>query len=242
MAPSNWDNHIKESLEKRQLQPSQDAWSKLQNRLESEEKRKSNKSFWWLGLAASIVGVVFISTLFFNKNEVPTNKMVETPRTTIEAENNTKQPNVISEKSIEIVEQIKEQPKQNQPIHSDKIQDQQPKQNQPISSAKIQDKQPKQELANSFEDEKLKEVVAQIQELKNANDVVTEDEIDALLKEAEKAIFKEKIKSANTQTVDADALLQDVEADLQQSFRAKVFEALKSSYETVKTAVAERNN
>ena len=68
MAPSNWDNHIKESLEKRQLQPSQDAWSKLQSRLESEEKRKSNKTFWWLGLAASIVGIVFISTLFFNKN------------------------------------------------------------------------------------------------------------------------------------------------------------------------------
>ena len=84
--------------------------------------------------------------------------------------------------------------------------------------------------------------MAQIQELKNANDVVTEDEIDALLNEAEKAIFKEKIKSANTQTVDADALLQDVEADLQQSFRDRVFEALKTSYETVKTAVAERNN
>ena len=62
------------------------------------------------------------------------------------------------------------------------------------------------------------------------------------MKDAEKAIFKEKIKNTNTQTFDADALLQDVEADLQQSFRAKVFEALKSSYETVKTAVAERNN
>src|SRR5690606_7121778 len=97
MAPSNWDNHIKETLEKRQLQPSQDAWSKLQNRLESEEKRKSNKTFWWLGLAASIVGIVFISTLFFNKNEQPTNKMVVTPKTTIEAENNTKITEFITE-------------------------------------------------------------------------------------------------------------------------------------------------
>jgi hypothetical protein len=238
MAPSNWDNHIKESLEKRQLQPSQDAWSKLQSRLESEEKRKSNKTFWWLGLAASIVGIVFISTLFFNKNEQPTNNIVVTPKTVIEAENNTKQPDIINEQPIEIVEQIKEQPKQNQPIPSDKIQDKQ----QLVETTNIELEKPKEDIINTFEDEKLKEVVAKIQDLKNANDVVTEDEIDALLKDAEKAIFKEKIKNTNTQTFDADALLQDVEADLQQSFRAKVFEALKSSYETVKTAVAERNN
>ena len=238
MAPSNWDNHIKESLEKRQLQPSQDAWSKLQSRLESEEKRKSNKTFWWLGLAASIVGIVFISTLFFNKNEQPTNNIVVTPKTVIEAENNTKQPDIINEQPIEIVEQIKEQPKQNQPIPSDKIQDKQ----QLVETTNIELEKPKEDIINTFEDEKLKEVVAKIQDLKNANDVVTEDEIDALLKDAEKAIFKEKIKNTNTKTFDADALLQDVEADLQQSFRAKVFEALKSSYETVKTAVAERNN
>jgi hypothetical protein len=238
MAPSNWDNHIKESLEKRQLQPSQDAWNKLQSRLESEEKKKSNKTFWWLGLAASIVGIVFISTLFFNKNEQPTNTIVETPKPVIEAEKSSKPSDIISDETTEIVEQSKEQPKPNQPMHSAKIQDKQ----QLVETKNIELEKPKQELANSFEDEKLKEVVAQIQDLKNANDVVTEDEIDALLKDAEKAIFKEKIKSANTQTVDADALLQDVEADLQQSFRDRVFEALKTSYETVKTAVAERNN
>lgn len=238
MAPSNWDNHIKENLEKRQLQPSPGAWSKLQSRLESEEKKTSNKTFWWLGLAASIVGIVFISTLFFNKNEQPKNNVVEMPKPVIETENNTKQPEVISEQGIEIVDQTKEQPKQNQQIPSAKIQDQK----QLVETANIELEKPKQDIIKTFEDEKLKEVVAQIQDLKNANDVVTEDEIDALLKEAEKAIFKEKIKQANTQTVDADALLQDVEADLQQSFRDRVFEALKSSYETVKTAVADRNN
>lgn len=238
MAPSNWDNHIKESLEKRQLQPSPEAWSKLQSRLESEEKRKSNKSFWWLGLAASIIGIVFISTVFFNKNEQPTNNVVETLKPVIEAEKNIKQPEVITEQPIEIVEQSKEQPKKNQTIHSSQI-----KNNQNIVETKTNESEIlKQQPINSFEDEKLKEVVAQIQELKNTNEAVTEDDIDALLKEAEQAIFKEKIKRANTLTVDADALLQDVEADLQQSFRDRVFEALKSSYETVRTAVADRNN
>ena len=63
-----------------------------------------------------------------------------------------------------------------------------------------------------------------------------------LLKEAEREIFKDKLKNENTRTVNANDLLQDVEADLEQSFRAKVFETLKSSYDSVKTAVANRNN
>ena len=176
--------------------------------------------------------------MFFNKNEQPTNTIVETAKPVIEAEKSSKPSDIISDETTEIVEQSKEQPNQNQPIHSSQV-----KNNHDIVDTKaIELEQPKQDIINTFEDEKLKEVVAQIQELKNTNEAVTEDEIDALLKEAEKAIFKEKIKSANTQTVDADALLQDVEADLQQSFRDRVFEALKTSYETVKTAVAERNN
>src|SRR5690606_112200 len=108
MAPSNWDNHIKESLEKRQLQPSPDAWDKLSGKLDIQAKRVTVNRFWWIGLAASIVGIVFISTLFFNKNEQPTNKIVETPKPVIETENNSKQPETISEQVIEIVEQTKE--------------------------------------------------------------------------------------------------------------------------------------
>lgn len=234
MAPSNWDNHIKESLEKRQLQPSPDAWDKLSGKLNIQAKRVTVNRFWWIGLAASIVGIVFISSLFFNKNEQSTNTVADTPKTKIEVENDAQPLNG----NIENIEPIKELSKKSQPVISNETQN-----NRGIVETKtIEAESPKQELVNSFEAKKLKEVLAQIQELKNANDVVTEDEIDALLKEAEKAIFKEKIKQANTQTVDADALLQDVEADLQQSFRDKVFEALKTSYETVKTAVAERNN
>lgn len=240
MAPSNWDNHIKESLEKRQLQPSQDAWSKLQSRLESEEKKKKRTVFWWIGMAASIVGIVFISTLFFNKNEQTVNKIVDAPKANVEKIQDIK-PVIANETVVsrdEIIETPKpETEKQIQIINVSKA-----------SKEKIAvvetNKIPLEKVdgINDLENQKLKEVVAQIQELKNTNDVVTEDEIDALLKEAEKAIFKEKLKVTNTQTVDADALLQDVEADLQQSFRDRVFEALKTSYETVKTAVAERNN
>ena len=109
MAPSNWDNHIKESLEKRQLQPSQDAWSKLQSRLESEEKKKKRTVFWWIGMAASIVGIVFISTLFFNKNEQTVNKIVDAPTANVEKIQDIKP--VIANETVVSRDEIIETPK-----------------------------------------------------------------------------------------------------------------------------------
>ena len=93
-----------------------------------------------------------------------------------------------------------------------------------------------------LEDLRVKQEVDKIQELKNEGELVTDDYIEALLKQGQKEITLQKIYKELTKTVDADALLQDVETDIQQSFRNKVFEALKTSYNTVKTAVAERNN
>ena len=95
---------------------------------------------------------------------------------------------------------------------------------------------------SDFEQAKLNDVVAEINRLNAENHGVSETEIDSLLKQAEREIFTNRIYNENTKTVDASALLQDVEADLEQSFRSRVFEALKSGYVTVKTAVAERNN
>ncbi|MCB0445367.1 MAG: hypothetical protein KDC68_06915, partial [Gelidibacter sp.] len=71
---------------------------------------------------------------------------------------------------------------------------------------------------------------------------ISDEAIDALLNQAQKEITLQKLYNEDVKTVDANALLQDVETDLQQSFRDKVFEALQTSYDKVKTAVAQRNN
>jgi len=79
--------------------------------------------------------------------------------------------------------------------------------------------------------------------MKAKNIDVTDADIDVLLKEAQKEIIRNRIYNKTTSVVDANALFQDVEAELNQSsFRNKVFEALKSSYNSVKTAVAHRND
>src|SRR5690606_39027733 len=88
----------------------------------------------------------------------------------------------------------------------------------------------------TFEEQKIQEVVSEIQQLKENNSNVSNSEIDALLLEAQKEINLNKLYN-NKGLVDATMLLQEVEADLDQSFRSKVFEALKDSYGTVKSAV-----
>ena len=94
----------------------------------------------------------------------------------------------------------------------------------------------------TFEDSKALEVVNQIKKLKIENGTVSDAEIENLLKQAHKDIVRAQLYNKATRTVDADALLQDVEDDLEQSFRDKVFDGLKSGFRTIKTAVAERNN
>ena len=100
----------------------------------------------------------------------------------------------------------------------------------------------KPESVLNYEDIKLQEVVTQIQELKKANNQVSDAEINALLARAQKDITLHNLYNENTKNVDANSLLQDVEADLEQSFRERAYKAIKSGYNFVKTTVAERNN
>ena len=86
----------------------------------------------------------------------------------------------------------------------------------------------------------MDEVVAKVQELKNNNTTITEKEIDALMANAQREIKTERILSGYK--VDAAALLNDVEMELERSFRDKVFEALGDGFQIIRTAVVERNN
>jgi len=58
MAPIKFEDKLKDKLESRSLQPSEDAWNTLANKLDKEEEKNNNTRFWWLGIAASIIGVI----------------------------------------------------------------------------------------------------------------------------------------------------------------------------------------
>jgi len=69
MAPIKLEKDIKNKLEQRKLQPSAVAWESLQERLDANQNKKNNKGYWWFAIAASFVGILIISSIFFNKNQ-----------------------------------------------------------------------------------------------------------------------------------------------------------------------------
>lgn len=234
MAPNKFEKYIKDKLNNRTLQPSPDAWNTLSKRLDNETRK--NKSYWWLGLAASIVGVLLVTTLFNNKDAgVESNPVIVNnpqPIKEVFQESVETQDLIKNEKPI-IIERniIKEEVLVANKSDTQNIE----LENETIKSTEVAVK----EL--TFEEQKIQDVAAQIQLLKDNNESVSDSEIDALLLKAQKEINLNQLYN-NKGLVDAKSLLQDVEADIDQSFRSKVFEALKDSFGTVKSAVANRNN
>lgn len=260
MAPIKQEEQIKDKLEKRSLQPSPESWATLANRLDVEQKIKNNSMFWWFGIAASIIGIVFVSAIYFNNNSVENNTtiIVETnDNVTRQNENQQIKVSIKDEEvAVEDVNPIKNDSNESKPTSTTKTIVSE--ENQTLNTlfhheVVVQNENAPSQLpldkvtdiktsTFSFEEQKIQDVVAQINNLKSTGNAVTDAEIDSLLKKAQKEILSNRLYNEKTRTVDANALLQDVEEDLQQSFRSKVFEALQSGYESVRTAVAERNN
>ena len=264
MAPIKFEEQLKEKLEQRNIQPSLDAWNKLSDRLDEEGDKQNNKGFWWLGIAATIVGVLLALTFVFKTNtEIVEPTIVDTKPETIIDTNPLQTQDVIKVNKAVAVEQKEEVSEEKQQLNKNQITKTPLKSviketqnllipkniNEAVANVDIDEEsneantslETKLEILD-FEAQKVQDVVAQIENLQKENKGVSAEDIDALLEAAQKEITMKKLYDDVTKTVDAEALLRSVEDDLEQSFRDKVFMAIKSGYETVKTAVAERNN
>lgn len=250
-----WENNIKETLEKRRVEPSAKSWDTLADRLDASDKNKNTKPFWWMGIAASLVGVLLLANVFFKDATVDAEKPVK-----IASE---KPINKERTSKILPIEPLTQQHVANGDVENRKaidknfnheITEHKPESELSIALSPSIERTENTERAElselvenssqkqSFEDKKVSEIVAHINEIKSQGQTVTDADIDALLLKAQTEIALHAVLKESVLTVDAHSLLQEVEEEIQQSFRNKIFEALKYSYETVKTAVAKRND
>jgi len=93
-----------------------------------------------------------------------------------------------------------------------------------------------------FVKNKVEAVVAEVRQMEELNNTVTAAEIDDLLSKAQRDIATNRLLASSNKKIDPSALLQDIESEMERSFRDKVFEALGEGYNKVRTAVVERNN
>ncbi len=251
MAPIKFEENIKDKLEKRTIEPSDLAWNKLSDKLDAQKGRSNNRKYWWLGIAASIVGVFLVSTLFFNKSEEETVQqiIVETPineiikaqeKLPIEnavVENEESSKNEESKRQKEaVINTVKKEGKRKTFTKTNKSI--KPK-TEIVANKVLEEEVIRNEDLSTINNQ---EIIAQIPELEKDKVLVTDAEIELLLQGAQKDLVTNKIKTESAKTVDANLLLQDVETDLEKSFRDKVFNTIITGYNTVKTAVVERND
>lgn len=252
MAPIKFEEHIKDTLEERSIMPSAGAWNKLETRLGEPAKSSKNKPIIWLGVAASIVGVLLVVSQFFNQNKPETRSptIVVTPKVVkqdesiteivVETESENKEvENLSQQDSKKQLKNIIVKPDINEVAFSKEAVVDNGNQSAEIKNKLVEPAQ----TDLSFEDQKIQEVVAQVQHLKDENKSVTDAEINALLEQAQNEIrLQKQIYNHTTGIVDAKSLLEEVEQELDESFRDKAFKALKENFNFIKTAVATRNN
>ncbi|MBZ9629316.1 hypothetical protein LB465_00895 [Salegentibacter sp. LM13S] len=253
MELNKFEENAREKLGKRQIKPSTGTWGKLDAKLNAEENKTSQTP--WKYIAAAVAILLIAGTFMWNNDlsespqvvEEPVNEMIEglEAKQEFSQENNTQIASDESEKEEEISaennlkneiatmpetsakEEIAEAPISEENKYEEAIALETISLEPPISEEK---------LIQS----KLEEVIAAAAK----NDEISEDEVDALLVQAASEISRERNNSQfynlNTE-ISANALLAEVEDEIYQSFKAKIFEVLKEGYLKAKTAVANRN-
>jgi len=262
MAPIKFENNIKEKLEERRLTPSDRTWAALQDKLDANTSKRSKKPFWWMGLAASFIGIILISTLFFDKEEVvntptevvnedvvdPVKINVIKPIETITNQNkevlaNTTKTEKLIDKENSIVN--KKITKKQLNVKQNQIALEALKNENTVVAKEEVGEDVKKEITEklSLEEQRIDAIVAAINKLdKSGNSLALDSEVDALLQEAQQEIAFNKLYKQAIKTVDANGLLLEVEEDLQQSFRNKVFKKLLEGVNNARTVYANRNN
>ncbi|VXB15523.1 hypothetical protein [Maribacter litoralis] len=248
METDKFEKHIKAKFQEREILPSENAWAKIASELKDDDAKKK-PVYLWMGIAASIVVLLGVALFYFNGSAVSN----ELPTEIVDTEKENKLDDVIIKESLpfkseeEVVEVSSESKtsvekvKVEEPIVP-KIQESK------VLDDKIEvavNQVPTNEtieilVPDEIIDSKVAAIMAQVNVLEQ-NSTVTDAEVDSLLKRAQDEILREKIFNKN-KSVDAMALLTEVEDELDQSFRDQIFDSLKAGFIKVRTAVADRNN
>ncbi|MBC5835324.1 hypothetical protein G6N05_06045 [Flavobacterium sp. F372] len=97
MEPNNFDNNIQQKFNSREIEPSAQAWDRLDAMLTVAEEKKQPKNYFWLKIAASFLLFTGMGYVFFQQNQKsetlqPTNEVViskETPTNEVENSDDT---------------------------------------------------------------------------------------------------------------------------------------------------------
>ena len=244
MGRNKFEDQLKEQLQQREIAPSEMAWERISGELDMAKKPKATK-YYWYAIAAGFIGVALISVLYITGVGISVNSI---QHTNVKVNSNKVNPipeinkDLIRKKDTPVMDGIAEDDESTQ---NDITRSASKINNNAFASTKTKENKVEKipiylYTSNERIDAKIAEIVTQVSVLENGNYTVTEAEIDSLLREAQRQILNERIFKKDD-SVDAMALLADVEDELDKSFRDQIFNALKDGFVKVRTVVADRD-
>ena len=236
MEPNNLDKDFREKLNQRKIEPSEKAWDRLDAMLSVAEEKKTKKDRKWLYIAASIVGFLLLGTFFFNSKK----DLQTAPKNAVVVEENTgkdsrSEPTLNAVNPVETEVAVSEQTATDHPEKEEKSHH--PKLNKSIKNEKTQIAESSVIIKNNLEKQSIKVKTSVAENPKK-------ETAEQLLQSAEKTVVAENLVKPATKAkvkINANDLLNQVDGELELSFREKVITSVNKNYQTVKVAIANRN-
>ncbi len=240
MEPVKFEEQAKKQLQKREITPSAGSWKKLEQRLEAEEEQKKF-NFWWIGAVAAVAVVFFVLGTFFGGDQTmqQTPAVVETASEEIQDELPQEKGNAQKEEIQLASEEVTQEQEEVQKLNRKQQLPQQRTQKALAVVSEKPEKQAPSEEASEIAFLEPQKVQEQTSEEKKTPSEVSDAEVEALLMLASAEIEADPVYAEKT--VSPNELLNEVENELEETFRDKVFEVIKDGLVKAKTAVANRN-
>lgn len=248
MGINRFEDKIKE-LQAREIAPTSGSWDKLSASLDAKQEKKKPLIFW-MGIAATIIGGILILSLVFN-NTTPSNspEIVDVPKEKVNSDKDMELPSkeIFTDKQEVAEVAISENIEELVPENNERTSSIKNREKIVVLNNKALHKSQKVNIAVTSNNDKILELSINdalanvLAKTKNVA-TVTDAEVNELLAEAASKISQERYKTDYAVgKVNAEDLLQDVEFEMDNSFRDRIFEILKEGYSRARTAVANRN-
>ena len=225
MEPNKIDNQIREKLNAREIQPSAQAWDRLDAMLAVSEEKKSKKGYGWFFVAASTILFFGLGVFLFNSSETTEINNSTPIVTTINEEIDSAETNKINEISIENVKPVLVQNE--------------------VNYSKTQKNKKSKETNELIKPENdLEEKITPNSQLQTPNSYkyVSPENLLAEVQTGEKVITSDKkIRPKAKMKVDANSLLTNVEKELDENHRETTLDKLNRKFKDAKSALANRN-
>lgn len=224
MAQHKIDNQIKSKLNTREIQPSSQAWDRLDAMLTVSENKKSKKGYGWFFAAAAVVLFFGLGFFIFNQNEEPKFNNSIPVVTSVDEDIDSIETNKINQISVE-----KEQPilVQNENNFST------------TQTNKKSDRSKELVKGDNIIDEKITSIT------QHPSPITQHPSPEKLLVEVsvnQKEIPSDKKNSVKYKIkIDAASLLSTVEKELDENYKETTLDKLTKKFHDAKSALANRN-